>query len=83
MSKSNFKEIPFEKGPKYIASTATIRNSSMQIKRMYGKKTAIFLLYFLQDNDSFFTKLDDSLSTSRLYCGLMGKDSLQQFLFHG
>ena len=33
----------------------------------------------MQDNDSFFTKLDDSLSTSRLYCGLMGQGQFQQF----
>ena len=37
------------------------------------EKNSYFPFSFLQDNDSFFTKLDDSLSTSRLYCGLMGQ----------
>ena len=74
MSKSSNHESPFLKGPKYIASTATIRNASSQIKRMYGKKTAIFPSPGLKDDDSFFTKTDyDNKDLSRLYCGIMGQ----------
>ena len=74
MSKSFNQDMPFIRGPKYIASTATIRNAATQIKRMYGKKTAIFPSPGLKDDDSFFTKTDyENDHLSRLYCGIMGQ----------
>ena len=63
-----------DKGPKYIASSATIRNTSSQIERMYGRKAAIFPSPGLSDEDSFFTKLAVSeTDKSRLYLGVMGQ----------
>ncbi len=74
MSGSPNQDTPFTRGPKYIASTATIRNASTQIMRMYGKKTAIFPSPGLKDDDSFFTKTDyENKDLSRLYCGIMGQ----------
>lgn len=62
------------KPPKYIASTATIRNASKQIERMYGKKTAIFPSPGITDQDSFFSKLDvGNNNKARLYVGIMGQ----------
>lgn len=58
--------------PKYIASTATIRNASRQIKRLYGRKNAIFPPPGLSAEDSFFTRtvpVDEQ--PGRLYIGYL------------
>ncbi|MDL1958419.1 MAG: helicase [Deltaproteobacteria bacterium] len=59
--------------PKYIASTATIRNASRQIKRLYGRENlAIFPPPGLSAEDSFFTRtvpVDEK--PGRLYIGYL------------
>ena len=46
-----------DKGPKYIASSATIRNTTSQVLRMYGRKASIFpSLGFLMK--TLFSKLN-------------------------
>ena len=66
--------------PKYIASTATIKNASEQIKSLYGRSHAVFPSPGLSADDSFFTRIVPlSEKPGRLYVGylasLMGKDS--------
>jgi hypothetical protein len=42
--------------PKYIASTATIRNADQQVNRLYGKKVAVFPPPGLCCDDSYFAR---------------------------
>lgn len=42
--------------PKYIASTATIRMASQQVKRLYGRDVAVFPPPGLSCDDSFFAR---------------------------
>lgn len=42
--------------PKYIASTATIRMADQQVKRLYGRKTAVFPPPGLNRDDSYFAR---------------------------
>lgn len=42
--------------PKYIASTATIRMASQQVKRLYGRDVAVFPPPGLNCDDSFFAR---------------------------
>jgi hypothetical protein len=60
-------------GPKYIASSATVRDSDTQIKRLLGRSTEIFPPRGINASDSFFAKDDDSEDTSRLYTGYMAQ----------
>ena len=65
--------------PKYIASTATIKNASEQIKSLYGRNHAVFPSPGLSSDDSFFTRIVPlSEKPGRLYVGylasLIGKD---------
>ena len=48
--------------PKYIASTATIRNSADQCKRLYSRDCRIFPSPGLNNDDSYFSRLDSSTS---------------------
>ncbi|MBZ9916581.1 MULTISPECIES: DISARM system helicase DrmA [unclassified Mesorhizobium] len=58
------------RGPKIVASTATVRRASAQIKNLFGRtRTAIFPPPGISRNDSFFAKADTS-SPSRLYVGV-------------
>ncbi|MCZ8135519.1 MAG: hypothetical protein O9266_04380 [Porphyrobacter sp.] len=60
--------------PKVIASTATIRNASVQCRRIYGKPSTVFPSPGLRAEDSFFSKLDtDNTERSRLYAGVMAQ----------
>lgn len=60
--------------PKVIASTATIRNSSVQCRRIYGRPSAVFPSPGLRAEDSFFSKLDKgNKERSRLYAGVMAQ----------
>lgn len=62
------------KPPKVIASTATIRNASVQCRRIYGKVSMVFPSPGLRAEDSFFSKLDtDNKERSRLYAGVMAQ----------
>ena len=58
--------------PKYIAATATIKNSTQQCRRIFARKCKIFPSPGLSMNDSFFSIIDQSENTARMYLGLMG-----------
>ena len=58
------------RGPKIIASTATVRRASDQIRSLFGRdRTAIFPPPGVSRGDSFFAQTDTS-SPSRLYLGV-------------
>lgn len=60
--------------PKVIASTATIRNASVQCRRIYGRPSMVFPSPGLRAEDSFFSKLDTgNKERSRLYAGVMAQ----------
>ncbi|WP_317963151.1 hypothetical protein [Phaeobacter italicus] len=60
--------------PKVIASTATIRNASVQCRRIYGRSSMVFPSPGLRAEDSFFSKLDTgNMARSRLYAGVMAQ----------
>jgi hypothetical protein len=60
-------------GPKYIASSATVRDSDTQIRRLLGRRAEIFPPRGVKASDSFFSKDDDSVESSRLYVGFMAQ----------
>jgi len=61
--------------PKYIASTATIRNASDQVKSLYGRDHAVFPPPGLSANDSFFTKIVPLTKKSgRMYVGYLASE---------
>jgi len=55
--------------PKIIASTATIRNASSQIKSLFGKNFRQFPQPCIDYSDSFFAK-EDRKARSRAYAGV-------------
>jgi hypothetical protein len=58
------------RGPKIVASTATVRRASAQIRNLFGRtSTAIFPPPGIDRHDSFFATADTS-SPSRLYVGV-------------
>ncbi len=62
------------KPPKVIASTATIRNASVQCRRIYGRPSMVFPSPGLRAEDSFFSRLDTgNKERSRLYAGVMAQ----------
>lgn len=69
--------------PKYIASTATIRNASEQVKQLYGKSSAVFPPAGLEHDDSYFARtVPITEKPGRLYVGYMAfskskRDSLE------
>lgn len=73
-------------GPKIISSTATTRNTDLQIKRLYGnRKVNVFPPSGINYDDSFFAK--ESKDSKRRYIGFMptGKtaiDTQLQLLAH-
>lgn len=73
-------------GPKIISSTATTRNTDLQIKRLYGnRKVNVFPPSGINYDDSFFAK--ESKKSKRRYVGFMptGKtaiDTQLQLLAH-
>lgn len=73
-------------GPKIISSTATTRNTDLQIKRLYGnRKVAMFPPSGINYDDSYFAK--ESRESKRRYIGFMptGKtaiDTQLQLLAH-
>ncbi len=59
-----------QRGPKIVASTATVRRASAQIRNLFGRtSTAIFPPPGIGRSDSFFAKADTT-SPSRLYVGM-------------
>ncbi|MBU3888768.1 DISARM system helicase DrmA [Methylosinus sp. KRF6] len=58
------------RGPKIVASTATVRRAEAQIRNLFGRdRTAIFPPPGVQRGDSFFAKADRE-TPSRLYLGV-------------
>jgi ATP-dependent helicase YprA (DUF1998 family) len=64
--------------PKVVASTATIRSASEQVRRLYGAPVALFPPSGLDADDSYFATLDDQ-SAGRLYVGLMPQAHTQSY----
>ena len=63
--------------PKYIASTATIRMAREQVRRLYGRETAVFPPPGLSADDSWFARTDRS-RPGRLYVGYLAPGLDQQ-----
>jgi len=58
------------RGPKIVASTATVRRAESQIRHLFGRdKTAIFPPPGVSRDDSFFAKADNE-TPSRLYAAV-------------
>jgi len=60
-----------ETGVKYIASSATVRESDKQIRRITGRESLIFPPRGLRIDDSFFTTTDKDKTQARQYIGIM------------
>jgi len=60
-----------ETGAKYIASSATVRESEKQIRRIVGRDSLIFPPRGLRIDDSFFTNTDKDQDNARQYVGIM------------
>jgi len=58
-------------GAKYIASSATVRESEKQIRRITGRGSLIFPPRGLRIDDSFFTNTDKNQDHARHYIGIM------------
>lgn len=63
--------------PKYLASTATIRNSEEQIKNIYGRSVVQFPPDGLRADDSFFVSPENHKIHGREYLGVMGTGKSQ------
>ena len=58
--------------PKYVASTATIRNAHTQIERLYGRRHEVFPPPGISADDSFFTRaLPVDKQPGRIYMGFL------------
>ena len=58
--------------PKYIASTATIKNAKNQVKLLYGREMGIFPPIGLRANDSYFAKtISIKEKPGRTYVGFL------------
>ena len=63
-------------GPKYIASTATIRDAEMQVRRLFARKLFQFPPYGIDIDDSFFVRYPewdkgwDEERPGRVYMGI-------------
>ncbi|MBP1042385.1 DNA helicase [Vagococcus sp. BWB3-3] len=64
------------KPPKYIASTATIRNAEEQVQNIFNRKVFQFPPSGFDSNDSFFVREDDKQS-GRMYMGIMATGKSQ------
>ena len=58
-------------GAKYIASSATVRDSKTQLKRLLGRESKIFPPRGLRIKNSFFANTDMDPNNGRLYMGIM------------
>ena len=63
---------------KYISATATIRRADDQIRKLYGRKGALFPPSGLDAADSFFSRVQKGES-GRLYLGAMGQGHTPTF----
>ncbi|MHB9149690.1 MAG: DISARM system helicase DrmA [Thermoleophilia bacterium] len=57
--------------PKVVASTATVRRASRQVRSLFDRETAVFPPLGLDANDSFFAE-EDGDEPGRLYVGVFG-----------
>lgn len=58
-------------GPKIVASTATARRATEQIRALFGReRCALFPPQGMNDGDTFFARTDDSEDKARLYVGV-------------
>ncbi len=58
--------------PKYIASTATIRMATQQVRRLYGREVAVFPPQGLSCDDSYFSRsVPITVKPGRLYAGYL------------
>ena len=63
--------------PKYVASTATIRNASEQVRRLYGREVAVFPPPGPTCDDSYFAHTDRE-RPARLYVGYLAPQLVQR-----
>ncbi len=63
---------------KYICATATIRRADDQIRRLYGRDSALFPPPGIDASDSFFSRAQTDVS-GRLYLGAMGQGHTSTF----
>ncbi|MFF3630303.1 helicase-related protein [Streptomyces sp. NPDC002164] len=63
---------PAEQGPKIVASTATIRRSGEQVRRLYGRPVQLFPPAGLDARSSYFAEPDTG-RPGRLYLGVMAQ----------
>ena len=63
---------------KYICATATIRRADDQIRKLYGRRAALFPPPGLDAADSFFSRATSS-APGRLYVGTMGQGHTPTF----
>jgi len=62
--------------PKYVASTATIKNAKDQVKLLFGREMNIFPPSGLRANDSYFAKtISIKDKPGRIYVGFLDLDS--------
>ena len=67
--------------PKIIASTATIRNSDLQVKALYDRKNCIFPTQIRDIKNSFFAREgNETEKASRLYLGVISNNVTQTTL---
>lgn len=59
-----------QRGPKYLAATATIQRAFEQVKALYGRDVLVFPPTGLDVEDSFYSK-EDTSEPGRLYVGAM------------
>ena len=60
-------------GSKYIASSATVRDSSQQIQRLMGRPSTIFPPRGIRSGDSCFSQEELEAGNARLYIGVMAQ----------
>ncbi|MEU3217048.1 helicase-related protein [Streptomyces sp. NPDC006971] len=63
---------PAEQGPKIVASTATIRRSGEQVRKLYGRPVQLFPPAGLDARSSYFAEPDMG-RPGRLYLGVMAQ----------
>ncbi|EHL95524.1 helicase protein [Lentilactobacillus parafarraginis F0439] len=63
-------------GPKYIASTATIRNAAEQVRGIFDREVQLFPPRGITDSDNFFVR-DSKGKHGRKYFGIMGTGKSQ------
>ncbi|WP_206171439.1 helicase-related protein [Thiorhodococcus mannitoliphagus] len=66
--------------PKYVASTATIRMANEQVRRLYGRETAVFPPPGLDADDAYFARniAPTRERPGRLYVGYLAPDRNRQ-----